>query len=66
MVEFYFEHGDLEFLAKFDHYSLKDYLHLRGNLSLGAIELIGGSLVHLCCKKPKIGYYFLEQEIYLI
>ena len=42
VVEFYLEHGDSEFLAKFDHYSLKDYLHLRGNLSLGAIELIGG------------------------
>ena len=42
VVEFYFEHGDAEFLAKFDHYSVKDYLHLRGNLTLGAIELIGG------------------------
>ena len=40
-MEFYFEHGDSEFLAKFDHYSLKDYLHLKGNLSLGAITLIG-------------------------
>ena len=40
-MEFYYEHGDAEFLAKFDHYSTKDYLHLRGNLSLGAIELIG-------------------------
>ena len=42
VVEFYFEHGDAEFLSKFDHYSVKDYLHLRGNLTLGAIELIGG------------------------
>ena len=40
-INFYFNHGHSEFLAKFDHYSLKDYLLLKGNLTVGAIELIG-------------------------
>ena len=48
-VEFYMEQGNSKFLEMFDHYSLKDYLHLRANLSMGAINLIGtdGKLLNI-------------------
>ena len=48
VMNFYFSHSHSEFLDKFDHYSLKDYLLLKGNLTVGEIELIGEYFVNKC------------------